>query len=265
MNTQELLVSEHRQWLANFDCQYLKSWNDQFKSNPESALCEAAVRDIVQGFGFEAEPIADLTGQGINGAVKRPDFRCTNAITAFYVEVANIPIAKATELTHLPHPEKFGDCRAYRKLTRAVHNKATGKAAQCAQDLPTLLAVGTFHTAASRQAMGRFCANSLLTGEPMISWDVDAATGASVGETYQSTNLQFASFIRPGDCSIVNARTSISGILLCGFGVFPASIIGVLHPRADRPFRPELLPRIPFGEVRIDRQKRQLTTVWPDK
>jgi hypothetical protein len=135
--------------------------------------------------------------------------------------VANISIATATKHTNLRHPEQLGTSGNYGKLTRAVFGKATGKAAQCDQDLPTLLAVGTFHTAASRLAMDRFCANSLLTGEAMITWSVDARTGASVGETYQSTNLKYASFIKPGDCSIINARTSISGILLYGFGLIP--------------------------------------------
>jgi hypothetical protein len=186
-------------------------------------------------------------------------------LDAFYVEVANISITKATEHTSLPHPEQFGVARNYVKLTKAVFAKAIAKTTQCEQDLPTLLAVGTFHTAASRFAMDRFCANSLLTGQPMITWDVDMRTGASVGDTYQSTNLKYASFIKPSDCSIINARTSISGILLCGFGVIPASVIGVLDPEADRPFKPELLPRIPFGKVRIDYENHQLTTVWPDE
>jgi hypothetical protein len=218
----------------------------------------------MQGFGFVVEPVADLMGRGTKGAVQRPDFRCSNGPDAFYVEVANISIANATKHSNLAHPEQLGTLRAYGKLTKPVFAKATGKATQCDQDLPTLLAVGTFHSAASRLAMDRLCANSLLTGEPMITWTVDTRTGASVGDTYQSTHLKYASFIKPGDCSIVNARTSISGILLCGFGIFPASIIGVLHPAADRPFKPELLPRIQFGQVRIDHVRRRLVPVWPD-
>jgi hypothetical protein len=263
MSLQKQLESAHRKWLGGFEPQYLKAWNDNRDADPEAALCEAAVRDVMQGFGFVVEPVADLIGRGAKGAVQCPDFRCTKGTDAFYVEVANISIDKATELTSLPHPEQPGTIN-YAKLTKAVFAKATGKATQCDQDLPTLLAVGTFHTAASRSAMDRLCANSLLTGEPMITWNVDTRTGLSVGDTYQSTNLKYASFIKPGDCSIINARTSISGILLCGFGLFPASIIGVLHPEADRPFKPELLPRIEFGRVRIDHMRRRLLAVWPD-
>jgi hypothetical protein len=264
MNLQDRLVRDHRKLLSKFDKRHLKSWEDQFTDNPEAALCEASIRDIMQGFGYEVEPVADLKGQGDKGAVQRPDFRCSKGDDAFYVEVANISIAKATELTNLPHPMQLGKFSAYGKLTKAVFGKATGKATQCEQELPTLLAVGTFHSAASYVAMDRFCANCLLTGEPLITWDVDFRAGASLGNTYQTTRLKYASFIKPGECSIIKARTSISGILLCGFGALPASIIGVLHPNADKPFMPELLPRIPFGKLQIDFAKQLLSPVWPD-
>jgi hypothetical protein len=263
MSLEYRLIAEHRQWLADFDSRHLKLWNDEFSSTPESALCEAAVRDVLQGFGLSVMPCADLNGVAGKGSVKKPDFRCSVGDKSFYVEVANISVAKATEETGLPHPEELGKFRAYGKLTNAVFEKARKKATQCHQDLPTLLAVGTFHMSASHRSMDRFCANSLLTGEPMISWNVDTATGLSVGLAWQSTNLKFSAFIRPDACSILNARTSISGILLCGFGRLPASIIGVLHPEADKPFNPDLLPQISFGRLHLDQAAKRLVTEWP--
>jgi hypothetical protein len=264
MSRQEQPIAEHRRWLKDFDSRHLKQWNDLFSSMPEAALCEAAVRDVMQGFGLAVEPWADLNGKDANGSVARPDFRCSKGTDAFYVEVTNISIAKATEQSGLAHPAEFGKFRAYAKLTNAVFEKAQKKTTQCNQDLPTLLAVGTFHTAASHLGLDRLCANSLLTGESMISWDVNTTTGESVGPSRLSTNLKYASFVKPGACSIVNARTSISGILLCGFGRIPASIVGILHPQADRPFKPEILPRIPFGQVRINHAAGKLVTQWPD-
>src|SRR5262245_24253518 len=136
---QDRLVAQHRTWLTGFDGQHLKSWDDQLSAQPESALCEAAVRDVMQGFGFTVVPTADLAGQGRKGAVRRADFHCSKGTDAFYVEAANISIAKVTEHTNLPHPEVFGTARNYGKLTKAVFGKATGKAPQCEQDLPTLL------------------------------------------------------------------------------------------------------------------------------
>src|SRR5438128_4169508 len=105
MNLQEKLESAHRAWLGGFDPQHLKAWTDNRAKDPEAALCEAAVRDVMQGFGFVVEPVADLLGRGAKGAVQRPDFRCLNGTDAFYVEVANISIAKAKEHTNLLHPE----------------------------------------------------------------------------------------------------------------------------------------------------------------
>lgn len=160
-------------------------------------------------------------------------------------------------------------------LTKAVFEKARNKTVQCDQDLPTLLAVGTFHTAASYLSMDKSCANALLTGEPMITWNVDPTSGESVGPTWHSTNLKNASFVIAREFSVlgsdsdtsteysmVNVRRSISGILLCGFGLLPPPIFGVLHPEADRPFKPELLPQIPFGRLRIDHAEGRLMTEW---
>jgi hypothetical protein len=262
MSRQEQLIAQHRGWLNDFDPRHQKLWNDELLSNPESALCEAAVRDIMQGFGFAVEPWVDLTGKAGKGSVERPDFRCSKGTEAFYVEVANISIATASEHTGLPHPEEIGKARNFENLTRAIFQKAWKKTTQCDQDLPTLLAVGTFHTAASYHSMHRLCANSLLTGNPMISWNADTRTGRSVGPKWQGTTLKYASFIKPDACSIINTRTSISGILLCGLGCLPASIIGILHADADRPFKPELLPRIPFGQLQIDQVAHKLRTLW---
>jgi hypothetical protein len=263
MSHEGQLIADHRSWLSDFDARHLKVWNDELTSSPESALCEAAIRDVMQGLGCIVEPFADLTGKQGVGSEERPDFRCSKSAEAFYVEVANISIAKAIELTHLPHPYELNrPATSVGMLTKAVFGKAQKKTTQCSQDLPTLLAVGTFHTAASLHSMDRFCANSLLTGEPNITWNVNTATGESVGPIWQSTDLKYASFIKPGACSIVNVRRSISGILLCGFGTIPARIIGILHPEADRPFNPDLLPKIPFGRVRIDLVRSMLLTSW---
>ena len=261
MSLQGQIVFEHRQWLKGFDNQHLKDWDDEYSVVPESALCEASVRDVMQGFGYFVEPWADLIGTSGKGAEKRPDFRCSKNSSAFYVEVANISIEKATEHTGLSHPETPG-ASGYDILAKAIFAKTQKKNTQCKQDLPTLLAVGTFHTAASVLAMDEHCAEYLLTGEQLITWKVNPATGKSFGPTYLSTQFRNAAFLRPGDYSIAHARTSISGILLCGFGRFSASILGLLHPNADRAFDPALLPRIPFAGLHVDIFAGKLAVCW---
>jgi hypothetical protein len=172
MSVEGQLVFEHRQWLKGFDSQHLKDWNDAYSAAPESALCEACVRDVMQGFGYAVQPWADLAGATGKGAEKRPDFRCSKDSCAFYVEVANISIDKATEHTGLSHPPKH-EASNYDKLAKAIVAKAQKKTTQCEQDLPTLLAVGTFHFAASALSIDKHCAEYLLSGEQLIAWKVN--------------------------------------------------------------------------------------------
>ena len=243
MNLQTLLVAAHRKWLAGFNSQHLKSWDDQFIENPESALCEAAVRDVMQGFGSTVEPFADLKGQREKGAVPASRLSLRSNRAGALLRRSGEDLYRQGNRTHeasAPRATRNRPPGSAGKLTKAVFAKATRKAPQCEQDLPTLLAVGTFHTAASRHAMDRFCANSLLTVPYRSPARRRSESIWRIGrwKTHQSTKLKYASFIKPGDCSIVNARTSISGILLCGFGVFPASIIWSASPRG----RPALQP-----------------------
>lgn len=252
------LEEEHRHWLSTFDRQYLRNWEKVRNGNYEAALCEAAGRRMLQSHDVTVEPNEDLSG-----FERRADFRCSRNKRSFLVELTCIPIAKAVEETGLPHPFQPG-FRAYRHLNDAIFMKCWDKnSSQCSgTDLPTLLAVGTFHFDASVLCMSRKFANMLLTGETSLSWNVNMRTGEGVGDIFQTTELHSASFLKPGMRSIRKARASLSGLLLCGFGCIPPKVIGVLHPLADRPFDRQLLPDIPFGEVRINQDTGRLCTAW---
>jgi hypothetical protein len=263
------LEAEHRHWLTTFDSQHQRDWENLLKADYEAALCEAAVRRLLQVAQITVQPNADLIGLAQYGAERRPDYRCarTNPEGNFYVEVANIPIAKAVAETNLPHPFQSGP-RNYRNLNKPIFDKCRKKTKQCSDTaLPTLLAVGTFHYQASVICMTRRDADWLLTGETSISFMVNAETGAAVGDTFQTTKLDKASFLRPepASCSIREARTSLSGLLLCGFGCVTPNVVGILHPQAARPFDPGMLPGINFGQVIVDHSTGQLRTVWPDE
>jgi hypothetical protein len=167
------------------------------------------------------------------------------------------------EETGLPHHFQ-PEARNYRDLADAIFKKCGKKNSQCSSaNLPTLLAVGTFHVHASYLCMGRRCANTLLTGEPYISWNINTQTGNGIGDAFQTTTLYSASFLQSRAGSIQVARASLSGLLLCGFGSEPPKVLGVLHPLADRPFDRRLLPNIQFGEVQINHTTGQLCTSWP--
>jgi hypothetical protein len=252
------LETEHRSWLTAFNPQFLCNWDKLLNSDYEAALCEAATRRLLQNQTIKVEPNEDLTG-----SQQRPDFRCTHPEGTFFVEVACIPIDKAAEESGLPYPSQSGP-RGYWHLNNAVFLKCKGKASQCSKVTnPTLVAVGTLHTDASHLCFQKKFADMLLMGETRLSWLVNTQTGAGVGDAFQTTEFYSAAFLGQNQQREVgDYRRSISGILLCGFGIAPPIVLGVLHPGAVRPFNRLLLPAIEFGEVQVNAAKAQLCTSW---
>ena len=259
------LEAEHRQWIGAFHRQHLLDWEQMLISDAEAARFEASVRHLLQVQGLAVVPNADLVGMGLRGAEQRPDFHCTCPEGEFFVEVTCLQIATVVNKTGLPHPLQHDTAQNYRSLNDAIFEKCRAKTTQCSVAThPTLLAVGTFHTAASVVCFSQRHANMLLTGTTSVSWGINLETG-EVDDTYsQTTALRSASFLKPGQGSIREARTSLSGLLLCGFGCFPPTVLGLLHPSPARRFDPRLLPNIPFGEVQIDQAAGQLRTRWSE-
>ena len=148
----------------------------------------------------------------------------------------------------------------------SIFKMCKGKTPQCVTvNEPTLVAIGTFHSDASALCFQRKYANMLLTGETNLSFMVDTSTGRGVGDTFQTTDLFSAPFLKPLQpfpLQIVDARASISGILLCGLAFHPPRILGVLHPSPARPFDRQFLPEIDFGHVEVNRTTGQLCTSW---
>ncbi len=260
----DALVEEHRGWLAGFHPQHGRFWEQSLLDDFEAALCEAAVRRLIERDGCVVEPNVDLVGTGTGGAERRPDFHCTRGAHQFLAEVTCISIEKATEVSGLPHPFVPGVPRNYGPLNDLIFKKCPKKNGQASRaTLPTLLAVGTLHDHASMICICEKFADMLLTGTTMIAWDVNVETGEGVGDAYQTTALRSATFLRPQEHSIREARTSLSGLLMCGLGIMPPRVVGILHPYADRPFDPRLLPGIRFGQIQIDHASGQLRTSWP--
>ena len=258
------LEAEHRDWLSAFDGQHLQKWERLRTDNHEAAFCEAAVRRLLQIHGSTVEPNEDVTGQTPTGFEARPDFRCSRSENAFFVEVTCISIATVVEQTRLPHASQSGFL-FYGSLNDAILKKSIDKFKQYSgADLPTLLAVGTFHQV-SVIVLSRKFADMLLTGKTSLSFLVDTQAGRAIGNAIQITNGYAAPFLAPG--SLAEVRTSLSGLLLCGFGCDPPydppHVRGILHPFAARPFDRTLLPDIHFGEVQVDRATGQLCTSWP--
>lgn len=252
------LADEHRHWLSPFHPQHLANWDKLFQADDESAMTEAAVRRLLQRHGVSVEPNEDLTG-----AEQRPDFRCLGGTSSFFVEATRISIEKATETTGID--DKKTGFSPFRPLNDSIFEACRGKAKQCgAAKGPVLLAIGTWHAFAAMASFDKTIVSTLLTGEAKMTWNIDISTGQQVGETYQTTELYSAAFLRPDTTQEVGfARSSISGLLLVASGLEDRATLGILHPNPTSPFDAALLPEIEFGRVEIERETRQLHVRWP--
>ncbi len=214
------LVKEHSQWLSGFNRQYLKNWEGLLSADPEAAMCEAQVRQVLQQNGNTVEPNEDLTGRA-----QACDFRCVQGGKTFLTEVTCLSIAKVTKATGLPD-EADGKACYYGSLNDAIFEASRKKTPQCAGlGHPVLVAVGTFHFQASALCFSEHNLQMLLTGEELITQRVDTRTGQSVGDIYLSTKLWSATFLRPNEeTGMEYARCPISAMLLCGFGCSPFQV-----------------------------------------
>jgi hypothetical protein len=253
----QALADGHRQWLSQFDPWHLADWKRLFKYDPEAALCEAAVRERLQGHGVTVEPYnkPDPKSPG-------PDFRCGINGHTFYVEVTCVLIDSATKKTGIPEGGQKGPFKVF-GMTQAIFQKCGPKTKQCQNvDAPVLVVVGTFHSYAASVSFQPLLIGSVLTGKTSLSWSVDTETGQQ-GGTEQSTELESAAFLRfNGETDDIEPiRSPISGVLLCGL-TLRAEFIGVLHPQPCRPFDPSWLPRIDFASVEIDQANNGLGVSW---
>lgn len=254
----QALLEEQRAWLSRFDDQYLQNWDKLFKDDNEAAMCEAAIRRHLNSQGVLVSP-----NETIDGSSRAPDFRCQKDGQHFYVEVTCLSIEKVIKSTGInDQPE---GASYFSLLTDAVFNACKHKTPQCTSlNAATLVAVGTFHLFASCRYMGKCTCEDLLTGKPKITGVVDSRTGAMIGDSYDSTNLESATFLRPVTCAegMAHARSPVSGILLYGLGGEPVEVHGILHPSPVLSFDRSMLPEIPFCRLKDGYKAGTLMTEW---
>ena len=139
------LVKEHLRWLAGFHPQHLHNWGNLLDNDPEAAMCEAAVRRVLQLNGNFVEP-----SESPNGSRRLPDFRCLQEGKVFFVEVTSISIEKATKVTGVLHKAIDPVASGYESLNDAIFDACNKKTPQCSDlEHPALVAVCTHHFDAS--------------------------------------------------------------------------------------------------------------------
>jgi hypothetical protein len=256
------LINDHLSWLGNFDARYTKNWEKLLNQDPEAAACEASVRRVLHQNGNSVEPNEKLSGNS-----KSPDFVCSQAGKKFFVEATCIRIEIASERTGLVHPfdeKAFTKFSGFSPLNEAIYLEAKNKTPQCSNlGEPVLVAVGTFHWQASYLCLDQVHLELLLTGTTSLSHDISQSTGAPIGDSYVSTKLESAAFLRFGNASLMNpALKPVSGILACGFGCNPHLVRCVLHPDPVHKFERSLLPQVEFCRLKSGYDSGKMVAEW---
>ena len=202
-----LLEKMHRKWLSQYDPRHARLWEKDLNNDREAALCEVQVRRVLQKVGATVRPNPASIGHS-----PAPDFLCTIGESQVFVEVACVTSKTMTKRTHLPEvPNKKLSGFTMTGFLDAMIQKCKKKKDQCQSDqLPTLLAIGTFHPLGSCIVVRKFNMDLVLSDEAFLS------------------------------CP------TISGVIAFGFGVKRIPRLGVLHPHPTIPFNPTLLPSIEF-------------------
>jgi len=241
-------ISAHRAWLrASGDHDRLSQWDRRLQDQTEPSICEALVRHRLAKQVNTVLPAEDMAKGG-------PDFMCISGNSRFYVESTCMLIEAVTAATNLqPKPTESGAV-AWGPLTSKFLNECRSKTTQCSvrKDGPCVLAISTLHTVASSRCFTERMIGYILTSEPLITGNFDANAGKVVGPLYQSTDWKKSAFVRISKANpffLEEASRSVSAMLLCGFGVDPPQIRGVIHPNPVRQFDAGLLPKFQFLQL----------------
>ncbi len=260
------LIGGHREWLKGFDGVHLNVWDNLFKKdNSEAALCEAGTRQLLQELDVNVEPYS------LGGNDPNPDFKCQKDSKLFYVDATCVMKDTATRRSKLDdvlHNQNNQKASFYSLLTEAYFRKAGKKVSQFENlDAPCMIAIGTLHFQAGVLCFDKKSAVQLLTGKPSISIPISTQTGGAVGESYNSTSLENALFLKLRNiiCDeppIQPVWQTVSAVLLCPFNTHPIKCLGILHPKPNYEFDKGLLPGIEFCRLKAGWEGGTLTTEW---
>jgi hypothetical protein len=264
MSLQEVFrtaIESHRIWLGDFDRLYASQWEQRLRAAEESALCEAVYRGVLEQQGCTVSPSEDL-----NGHQRAPDFLCQKGGSQFYVEVTCLDSAAVERRCGGDGFRCSGKVTSgsFGLLNDAIFDACRRKCRQLA-DLPfaRVLAVGTFHSLASKVCIERDFLSMLLTGTLGVSFGCEPESGALTGRDRVVTSLDSAVFTMPAkEGAFSLARLPISALLVGGLIASPPRIFGLLHPDPALPFDQNLLGGVSFCRLLDGYQCGIFSTEW---
>ncbi len=281
----QVAIEGFEAWLRREDPRSLQHWIERLRQREtdqgqyEGAIAEALTWSYLSSRVDEIALTADF---GVGG----PDFQCAEAGTTFLVEATNVSIDTATAksgLEHAPGPKGFS---WYGPLNQAIRNKTQAKAGKIKDPgIPVILMVSTLHWQAGILCFDKDLIGWLLTGTSCIQSTIDR-DGEPIGDVHTAVTFEDSVFVdapRKGLVGIpvtVRAR-QISALVLANFGQVPTRLrpdgrletqvrpLGILHPDPMHPFRPALLPDVPFGRLipwpLPERGRVRVGVAWSDE
>lgn len=235
--------NRHVEWLRQFGNQNrIKKFNQLKQQNREGAICEAFVCGYLCTHVDKIEPYEDISNGG-------PDFKCIQNGSFFYVEVTALSNKSVEDASWIPDDGTWKG-GAVGSLSRLIRTAVSGKVRQCIKDDgPTLVALGINHTWVSAGVDG-LARDVLISDESyVIQVSPDQPIPQRSGEFV--TELRNAIFMAVGEKGVLVKRPSVAGALICGLGIQPPRIVGVINCAAHRPFDVKLLPEIKFAKTVI--------------
>lgn len=252
-------IEAHRRWLAQFDPGHGVNWERNLKHDVEGALTEVWVREEL-----EARGIAVFPNESLIGVTGGPDFRCLAGTYEFFVEVTCLTSEKAVRRLN-PIPVDGGPVQSVNVygIPNAITSECVTKVKQCSKAAgPVLLAIGCFNAEVGLCGFDRVSMTMVLTGNSSMSWDV-STSDSRLPDAKNVTELRSAAFLKPESGGIGIARSPIAGVWATVIGIEPGLSNGILHPNANHPLDPNVLPGIDFGQVIVDRAAGQIRVEWP--
>ena len=252
------LVDNYKGFLDDKHPTRVKSYRDLLKNQPASARAEAVIFHFFQANIDDVRVEEDPKKGGV-------DFRCKTGNTEFVAEVTCLDaeaVARESGLRNeVPENSSSG---SYRRITRLLRGKASGKASQMSEyGCPRILVITCEHIDANHLLSSRIAAEFFLTSDTKITIPNPLANpkpGLGL-----ETNLEHSAFFRLDEKTgqLESCRHSISAILLCSVSDYRTLIVGVLHPDPIHKLPIKCLPSIPF--VRLKKwppENSKIQTEW---
>ena len=242
--TPDEVVAWYRTRLANTPnrADARRQFDKRYEERREAATAEATVFHYLEVKRLNPSLLESPSTGGL-------DFECSDGEHRFAVEVTSFGDETVSERSRFPNALTAPGNIDMPAIVALVRSRVSAKAAQAkSYPGPRVLVVASTHVLASVIFMAG--AEEFLTGQAGISFGV--GPNGPVGESYMSTALENAAFIRRGENGVESFRPKHSLVLLFAIHGGGAHVTGIVHPAPEI-----LLPITPFGNVPFARLR------WP--